>query len=117
MCCLDDRAEKQIPRFALNDKFGPLNLRNDMLGAVELVKGGRWNGSRPTPPVFWMCGKCRTLSPLFLEVWQMLELAGDFSDVWQGKGLACDLPSHDYGRRGQEAQKSRDTVSAGEGGF
>jgi hypothetical protein len=34
-----------------------------------------------------MCGKQRTSSPMNLEVWQMHGLAGDFSDVWQGKEL------------------------------
>jgi hypothetical protein len=32
-----------------------------------------------------MCGKQRTLSPLDLEVWQMLGLRADFSDLWQLK--------------------------------
>jgi hypothetical protein len=34
-----------------------------------------------------MCGKQRTLSPLFLDVWQVKELRSDFSDVWQRKRL------------------------------
>jgi hypothetical protein len=35
----------------------------------------------------WMCGKERTLSPLFVEVWQLKELRARLSDVWQGKDL------------------------------
>jgi hypothetical protein len=35
-----------------------------------------------------MCGKQRTLSPVFLDVWQATDLQDDFSDVWQRKELA-----------------------------
>jgi hypothetical protein len=43
----------------------------------------------PTPAIFWMCGKCRTLSPVFLEVWQLKNLSSEISDVWQGKNLVA----------------------------
>jgi len=46
-------------------------------------------GSQPRghPPVFRMCGKQRTLSLVFLDVWQIQELWAHFPDVWQGKEL------------------------------
>jgi hypothetical protein len=41
---------------------------------------GGWGGSR-------MCGKQRTSSLMNLDVWQVKDLGGDFSDVWQIQGL------------------------------
>ena len=35
----------------------------------------------------WMCGKQWTCGRAFLEVWQGKDLAADFADVWQTKGL------------------------------
>jgi hypothetical protein len=52
-------------------------------------------GRPPTPPVFWMCGRERSYEEGILYVWQRKDLQvakngvlADFSDVWQGKGLA-----------------------------
>jgi hypothetical protein len=44
----------------------------------------------PTPANFWMCGKCRALSLVFLEVWQLKELRVCFSDLWQIKELVAN---------------------------
>ena len=39
-----------------------------------------------------MCGKQRACRNGFLEVWQLKELAADFSDVWQIKQLVSSDP-------------------------
>src|SRR5579863_2392042 len=49
----------------------------------------RRNSIGPPPPRFFCkCGKQRTLSPLFLYVWQGKDLRAHFPYVWQGKDLA-----------------------------
>jgi hypothetical protein len=45
------------------------------------------NNKTPTPANFWMCGKQRTLSRVFLEVWQGKGLGAQILDVWQRKEL------------------------------
>jgi hypothetical protein len=45
-----------------------------------------------------MCGKQRTLSAVFLDVWQIKELRAHFADVWQRKDL------EEGGSRGQERE-------------
>ena len=44
------------------------------------------------PPLFRMCGKQRTLSPMILDVWQRKGLRANLSDVWQLKELIRKNP-------------------------
>src|SRR5712664_2938879 len=55
----------------------------------------------PTPPVFRMCGKQRTLSLINLEVWQTNKLRARFSDLWQMLDLAKRGPSARVARSGR----------------
>jgi hypothetical protein len=52
-----------------------------------------------------MCGKQRTLSLVFLQVWQIEELEPENFDVWQGKNL--DAVSVARGREDNDRRLSR----------
>ena len=52
-----------------------------------------------------MCGKQRTLSLVFLQVWQIEELEPENFDVWQGKNL--EAVSVARGREDNDRRLSR----------